>query len=344
MKKTFEGKELIPFLHNALRTEVNGQGELCVSRFTEFQLERYGEVGRELDYDFMPRTRASSGVTLDFYTDSDTLALTYSWEAVTAAEGLSLDLLVDGVFYEHFYKADARNQMAGFALPEGEHRVTLVFPWSCDFRLKSLTLGEGAKFRTLEEREGKRLRILCLGDSITQGYYAERPAMTYASTVARNLNAECLNQSIGGFLFEERVLDPVLKDWDPDLILLAYGTNDYGFSTGLNDYRERAAKFLEKLNALFPNTKILGIMPIYRNDSNCFARVCMKDYSIPESHQALRELYANYPNVSVLEDDYYPHSPDFFAPDFLHPNDLGFQIYAGAVEKKIRKILSSANS
>lgn len=350
MKRTFEGKELLPLVHNCLRAEIGGDGFLSFSRFTEYQLERYREASLRYDYDFMPKTEVPSNVTLDFITDSDTLALTYRWEE-SITPYLSMDLLVDGVLWESFFKEDSGNKMAGFRLPEGSHRITLVFPWSVKFRLASLTLADGASLQTVggglcpnavseAPGTGDRLRILALGDSITQGYYALHPSLSYVGAMTRELDAECLNQAIGGFLFEDSVLDPALKNWKPDLITLAYGTNDFGFREGTEDFRTGVTGVMEKLTEFFPETKILGIMPIYRNDSNFFARRFIKNYTPEESHKVIREVYGNYPNVTVLEDNYFPHVADCFAPDYLHPNDLGFGFYARAVIGSLRGMLN----
>lgn len=346
MKRVVEKAELLQLVHNALHTEIDEKGTLHFSRFTDRQLTGYAEASRRLEYDFMPKTRPASGVTLDFVTDADTLALTFRWEPVMTPY-LRLDLLVDGVLWDS-YDTDVLNRSAmGFRLPEGRHRVSICLPWSAEFCLKSLVLGDGASLETVGDglrpaglneapEYGKSLRILTLGDSITQGYYAKHPSMSYASVMAREMNAEALNQAIGGFVFDRTVLDPALKDWKPDVITVAYGTNDYGFRSTPERFRAETEGFMAELTTIFPDTRILGILPIYRNDANLTARRFIRDYSLEDAHEIIREVYAKYPNVTVLEDLYYPHTADCFAPDWLHPNDLGFQFMARAVVDKLR--------
>lgn len=348
MKHVIEGKELLPLVHNALRAEVDENGFLHCCRFSDFQLEQYELAGRRLDFDYVPRTRPASNVTLDFVTDSDILGLIYTWEPVITPY-LSFDLLVDGVLWDSMYTEAQNNELKGFSLPEGRHRVTLVFPWSVEFRLKTLVLGDGASLQTIgdglnPERESdapeyrKNTRILAFGDSITQGYYSRHPSFCYVGSMTGEMNAECLNQAIGGFVFDRSVIDPALAEWKPDIITVAYGTNDYSFSSSAEQIREDMTGFMDKLTELFPDVKILGIMPVYRNDSNQHARLFIKDYTPAQAHQVIREVYGHYPQVTVLEDTYFPRTPDCFSPDYLHPNDLGFQFYARAVVGRLRSM------
>ena len=39
-----------------------------------------------------------------------------------------------------------------------------------------------------------------------------------------------------------------------------------------------------------------------------------------------------------MESAYYPHHADFFAPDLLHPNDLGFAIQGEMIVQAIREL------
>ncbi|MDO4488011.1 MAG: SGNH/GDSL hydrolase family protein [Eubacteriales bacterium] len=155
------------------------------------------------------------------------------------------------------------------------------------------------------------------------------------------LNAEILNQAIGGYWFEGASLDDELKSLKPDLITVAYGTNDYSLSETLEIFINGARGFMDRLTEIFPDTPVLAIMPIWRADRKFHDRSRMLDYSSTDAFAALREMYAGYSNVTVLEDTYFPTSPDFLnSEDRLHPNDLGFTFYADAVTDASKKLLN----
>ena len=50
--------------------------------------------------------------------------------------------------------------------------------------------------------------MICFGDSITQGYTSKFSSLSYVNQVARALNAEVVNQGIGGYYFNEATIDP----------------------------------------------------------------------------------------------------------------------------------------
>ena len=68
----------------------------------------------------------------------------------------------------------------------------------------------------------RKYKMISFGDSITHGYDAIYPSLSYASQLAQNLDAEQLNKGIGGDIFFPALLDE--KDaFEPDFITVAYG-------------------------------------------------------------------------------------------------------------------------
>ena len=70
-------------------------------------------------------------------------------------------------------------------------------------------------------------RILCFGDSISQGYDALYPSNQYTPQLAKLLDAEEYNKAIGGEIFRPE-LALARDDFEPEYITVAYGTNDWG--------------------------------------------------------------------------------------------------------------------
>ena len=95
---------------------------------------------------------------------------------------------------------------------------------------------------------------------------------------------------------------------------------------------------------MFPGTPILGILPLYRNDQKYLDNRARRDYVLEDVRDILRRLYTEIPNGHLLEETGIPHIPDAYAPDFLHPNDLGFTLMTRSVTQKLQQILAQKNS
>jgi len=326
-----DASQLSKIVHNALYHSFDGNGGLHIHRFTEEQRRIYGEENP----DWVVRNIATASVTLDFITDSDHLALCYEVSPGSGTGWGSIDMCVDGVFHDSRYIQDLGMTLAGFELPAGEHRITVYLPWSMCMVIKEVHLSEGATVKPVE----KKCKLLCFGDSITQGYSARFASLSYVNQVAAALDAEVINQGVGGYYFNAETLDESLLAYQPDIITVAYGTNDYSHKDTLEEYAERSGKFIAKLAAMYPDTKIVGILPIYRNDANHRVRKMFRTYTLDEARQVLREQYEACPNGYVLDETGIPHIPEAYFPDLLHPNDLGFTVMAQGVIRKLREIM-----
>ena len=324
-------QQLSRIIHNVLSYSFDEKGSLHFHRFSEKQRESYASQSPNWEM----KTKSSASATFDFVTDSDFIALKFDLYPGSSQKWGSVDLYVDGVFHANRYGDDLSITMAGFSLPEGEHRVTVYFPWSAQTVVNEVQLSDGASIISVE----KNLKLLCFGDSITQGYTSKYTSLSYVNQTARALNAEVVNQGIGGYYFNETTIDESILSYKPDIITVAYGTNDYSLYETAPEYAEHSGKYIQKLAKLFPETKILGILPIYRNDPNYQVRKLYRSYNMDDVRQILKNQYAALPNGYVLEQTGMPHIPQAYAPDFLHPNELGFSVMSQGVIRKIQQIV-----
>ena len=103
-------------------------GRISLFRCTKKQRAYYSEKrGGELLY----KTHASAGMRLDMHTDADALSFDFWVKKASGRTFYSIDLYVDGVFRESFYVNHLAVKSKGtvsFALPTGEHRVTVYLP------------------------------------------------------------------------------------------------------------------------------------------------------------------------------------------------------------------------
>lgn len=319
-------------VHNVFSYHFDENGYLHFCRFSNSQKKAY-----ELESpDTLIRVNSSASVTFDFISDTDFLVLEFDLFPGSGCPWSSFDLYVDGIFYAHRYFDYIQVNYIVFNLPEGEHRITLYFPWSCETVVKSLYLSDMATIKPVT----KNNKILIFGDSITQGYITEFASLTYPNQVARVLDVEILNQGVGGYYFGYDSIDESIIDYNPDLILIAYGTNDYSRFDDESDFFNNSKRYLDKLTGLFPDTRILAVLPIYRNDEYYRARIRYRKYPFDDARKILLNLYKEYKNISVLSETGIPRIPEAFAPDFLHPNTLGFNEMSKSITQKIKELLN----
>lgn len=323
--------QISKMIHNVLSWSVNDGGSLHFHRFSETQRETYARESQ----DWAVKTHSSASATFDFITDSDYITLKFDLYPGSSQKWGAIDLYVDGVFCDTRYAEDLSIKLAGFSLPEGEHRVTVYFPWSAQTVVHEVHLTDGASVIPVE----KSLKMLCVGDSITQGYLSKFASLSYVNQVARALDGEVVNQGIGGYYFNEKTIDESICAYQPDVILVAYGTNDYSRYETAAEYSENAGKYIRKISSLFPDAKIVGILPIYRNDKNHQVRKLYRSYTLEDARQILRSHYAALPHGYVVEETGIPHIPQAYAADYLHPNEFGFSLMAQGIIRNLQQIL-----
>ena len=307
--------------HGVARVEeVDGKIEL--HRFTKEQQELYRQVSPD---DYYVKSFSTSGISLEFDTDSEYLGL-----SVSVSKGSSRYFFTHSIFADGERIGELSGKMENeatsvpfekeFQLQPGMKRVRIAFPWSVDSKIMALELDENAKVIPVV----KDCKMLMFGDSITQGYDAMKPENAYAVQIATRLNAEAINKGIGGERFRPALT--LLKDnIEPDLITVAYGTNDWAHSTK-EEFELACKEFYTNLRHSYPNVKIHAMAPIWRSSLHD-----KKPIGLPLSYIAeyVREVAKEVPDMTVIDCfDFIPHELENFQTDGLHPIDAGFEHYA----------------
>ncbi len=302
--------------------EVIAEGEEY--RFIRFEgsaRDFYGNVGL-----------STASVMLDFVTDSDKLAFDYRCIKRVDRFHCFFDVYENGVLICHSGKilGEEETELSGrveTALSLGEKRIQIYFPNLHEGRISRLELSAGAYIK----RSEKRGRLLMLGDSITHGYDAYFPSLSYANTVATELDFEMTNQAIGGEMFKEKIL-PDTVSLAPDYITVAYGTNDWSWSGKTREECVKNAElFFGKLKRLYPRARIIYISPLYRGDNERITTVGDYFGAVECFKNVARSFGADVIDGWKL----IAHSSAMFEDKYLHPNDLGFTQYAKALLKEL---------
>lgn len=303
-------------------------GEFVFDRFTEEQLQCYAEYRTE---DHFKHGLNSTGIRLSFETDSDNFSFVYSHTNDHSMGMAYLEVHVNGELNSYFVlDMKQRGVHAEVKLPAGTNKVDLYLPYKKSVSLRDVTLDDGAC--VIPVRRSRTM--ISYGDSITHGSNCQFSSNTYASLISKLLDADACNKGIAG----DRFL-PELLDFDepikPDIITVAYGTNDW--SNHSRDTLERRSRdFITKLSAKFPTAKIFVISPIWR----------AKNFGAPKFNGPTEDVHAileknceGLSNVILIKGrELVPADPTLFA-DGLHPVETGMKVYAEALYEEIKKYI-----
>lgn len=306
---------------------LESDGGCVFRRFTEEQTEYYTKYR---DDNYAQRTFAAAGVRLAFETDSEHLSFECAIKRTAGGTYCSFDIYVNDAMIAHSCVETGESEFGtDISLGEGVKKVEIYLPWSRVPVITALTLDDGAQIVPV-----KRSRIMMnYGDSITQGFTAEYPSLTYASRLARLLDADNYNKAISGDVFFPEILE-LPEDIVPDIVTVAYGTNDW-YSQSRDTVAKQSREFYKRLSAKYPTAKIFAVSPLWRKDG----RSDKFDGPCSDVHDIIAENCADLSNVTVINGSYLNANLLPFYADRLHPNDLGMGVYADALYLEIEKHL-----
>lgn len=325
---TLNFNTIIPAISGCTRILEENE-RLWLYRFTEAQAEAY----RDYSSNFYNKTKSTAGVRLQFITSSEKITLKGEAVIASSRKFFSFDVYVNGSLTTHMldYTDDAPKPYTLTAnLGKGDaKKVCIYFPWSAQANIASLEIDNGASFEPYSNPN----KMLCFGDSITQGYDALNPSFSYANRLADLLRADHINKGIGGEVFFP-ALASLRDDIEPDYITVAYGTNDW-FKTQKEDFEKNSVLFYDALSKNYPRTKIFALAPVWRK--NCISTTKpIGEFSNVATK--ISEIAASLPCVTFINClDFIPHDEQYYSADVLHPNDAGFCYYATELYRAIKQ-------
>lgn len=302
-------------------------GSFTFTRMTEKQ---HGYFTREEDARFKARMQCTAGICLDFYTDSDRLDFAYEICGMADRDMVQLDICQNGVRTGGIIQKPGKNTSGAIRhqIDRDGHRwnrITVWLPYMSSIVVKDINLAPGASLRTLEEGDPggefpgrRRKKLLCFGDSITQGYDALHPSQSYAVRIARFFDWELWNAGLSGYIFDAGLLDAGLP-FRPDIITVAFGTNDWNWAETKEEAVRNAGAYFDKIRELYPGCPVFYLSPLWRGD----AGVPVRAGAFRPFCRALQKA-AQERGIEII-DGYLaaPHSEDALADRILHPNDEG---------------------
>ena len=315
MKLTNE--ELKKIYCGALYFEETEDGYLKANQYTKAQMDYFEKAFLM----WFERCDASSAKTIEFKTAARKVSFDY--KIIWKCSEDSIELAIDGLATEIAYLKDIDMEGSiSWDMPEGEKNVTIYLPSDATILIRNFEID--STYESIQKNE----KVLWLGDSITQGYGPLRSYQTYVSVANRVLNYDILNQGIGGYVYDKNSLMK-MEGYNPDKIIVALGTNQYGDENGPQVVRE----YYETLIGIYGEAiPILVITPLWRGDN-------LEGVPTLEKFCAtIREIVGKYKNIKVVDGfKMVPHLEEYYL-DNLHPNGLGTEVYGRNLVEEIRRL------
>ncbi len=208
-------------------------------------------------------------------------------------------------------------------------KIEIFFPIFCTVTFKSL-YAKG----NINAVSSDKPKLICFGDSITQGFFAHNPTANYVNRLSLLLGYDALNQGVGGFMFSPDILLDAETLIKPDLITVAYGTNDWRYAENYSSFIANTAAFFKRLKELYGSVPIFVITPIWRSDINEITNIG----TFEQIAKVIISEASAYKNITVIDGlSLIPHEKKYYADKLLHPNEEGFSLMACGIADEINK-------
>ena len=325
--------ELTPYIRGACELTVQPDGLVLPRRFFPEQTAHFEAIGRG------ERAIATAGIVVDFVTDGTEVYLDCNvvrrlnpdhelYQQVmaggandgarpfgSAEEGNvdGIDIVVDGRMLATVAPMTGTLRFAFENSTHDDIEVRIYLP-----SIMAVSIGNlrtNGSLKPVPERG----YLLALGDSITQGFICGNPSAAYPAQIARILGLDLLNQAVSHHVFDEGSLGGFSRwrDETPEVIVVAYGTNDWAEKRSAEVIEQDAVAYLDRLSRMFPKVPTYVLSPLWRTDEHD-PKPC--GFPLTWMNQVLGRACSRHPNMHVV-DGYHgiPKDPDLYADASVHP-------------------------
>ena len=332
---------IAPYMRGAVHLEELSDGLVIPRRFFPEQMDYFLQIGRQ------DRAASTAGVLIDFLTDGTEVSLDCRvvkglnprhvlYRAImdggdtgevpfgAAEEGNvdGIDLVVDGLLLATVAPIDGTLRFAFDNHSHDEIEVRIYLPSIMTVAVGNLTTNGSLKPLPAHGY------LLALGDSITQGFVCGKPSYAFPAQIAATLGIDLVNQAVAGHVFDERTLGgfSLWRGESPEVIVVAYGTNDWARMRSVEGIEGGAKAFLDRLSWFFPKTPTYVLSPLWRVDEH---EPMPCGQPLTWMHQMLGRVCSRHPNMRIV-DGYHgiPKDPSLFMDGRLHPRQESMGLVA----------------
>jgi lysophospholipase L1-like esterase len=188
------------------------------------------------------------------------------------------------------------------------------------------------------ERQGEGKKVLFLGDSTAAGVGSEKGGVPYWFS-EEYPNLDIKNLGVSGNRLKNVVEDKYSGEYD--LIMIQAGGNDIFQISSYSDIESNLRKVLSKAkkssdNVIVLHTGKVGTAPFFA-----------KWLGLYMTHRAkkVRDIYlkvsseegAHYVDLFLAEDPFHSDIDKYYATDYLHLSDSGYQVWFNEIRKVMDK-------
>lgn len=197
----------------------------------------------------------------------------------------------------------------------------------------------------------KKIRIACIGDSITEGYGTKNPKSDcYPAVLQRKLgeDAEVRNFGISGFCvldtadcpYRSTVQYQASLRYAPDIVIVMLGTNDSkiaNFARHDNDFRRIYGELLTAYMDLpeKPDVYAVTAPAAWRRDGELYWDYMVSPEIIHERIVDMQKLTAELLDVPIIDMHHMTQGMKEYFEDGIHPNTEGSKKIAEMIAEKI---------
>ena len=189
----------------------------------------------------------------------------------------------------------------------------------------------------LETAQAGNVDLLFLGDSITQGWRAQKTWDRFYGP------RKAANFGIGGDRTEHvfwRIQNGELKGIEPKVVVLMIGTNNAGGSTP-DEIAQGMTAIVNEIRTRTPKTKVLllGVFPRDEKPGPMRERLKSVNEKIAKLDDGSNVHYLDIGAAFLNEDDSISNK---IMPDYLHLSGRGYRLWAEAMEPTLWSMLDEA--
>lgn len=300
------------------------------------------DIAEKISSGVADRAKRSAGIRLSFKTNSRRIGLKVKlkrfvrFSVQTDLSSRGFDIYVDNEYRKSIIPPDdSENEYVQVADLDGNNAkdIIIYFPYNSVIENVILGIDKGSMVEKIEVYRTDIEPIVFYGSSITHGFCASRPGMTYTSIISRMLNVDFVNLGFSGACLAEEGIAEYISGLKKSIVVCGYDHNEHDFEL----YSKKHLNFYKALRRIDSKTPILFVT---RPNTSCGIDEVKKRNDVVEKT-------CTYAKEIGDEAVFFLNGQELFCKeiakdctiDGIHPNDLGNYFMALRMSSEIKKII-----